>query len=100
MSDEIYPIPATWASHAKVNTARYEEMYRRSIDEPDAFWLEQAKRLDWLTFPTKADESSFGKADFGVRWFADGRLNVAANCLDRHLASRGAATALRLTTQL
>ncbi len=91
---ETYPVPAEWARHAKVDAARYEEMYRASIDDPDAFWLEQAKRLDWLTFPTKGDESSFAKADFGVRWFADGHLNVSANCLDRHLASRGGATAI------
>jgi acetyl-CoA synthetase len=91
---ETYPVPAAWAAHAKIDAARYDEMYRASIDAPDAFWLEQAERLDWLTFPTRGDESSFLHADFGVRWFADGRLNVSANCLDRHLASRGAATAI------
>jgi len=54
-----------------------------------AYWLEQAKRLDWVQPPTRANESSFHEADFGIKWFADGTLNVAANCLDRHLAERG-----------
>jgi acetyl-CoA synthetase len=91
---ETYPVPEAWARDAKVDAARYEELYRRSLDDAGGFWLDQAKRLDWLRFPTRADESSFAKADFGVRWFADGQLNVAANCLDRHLASRGGATAI------
>jgi acetyl-CoA synthetase len=94
MSDEVYAVPAEWAAHAKVDARRYQNMYRASIDDGDAFWLDQAKRLDWLTFPTKADESQFEKEGFGVRWFADGHINVSANCLDRHLASRGDATAI------
>ena len=94
MSDDLYPVPAEWARHARIDAARYQEMYRRSLDAPDAFWLEQARRLDWIVPPNRADESSFDQADFGVRWFADGVLNVAANCLDRHLASRGDATAI------
>ena len=61
-----------------------------SIDgDADAFWLNEAHRLDWSVFPTKADESSFDKADFDIRWFADGELNVSVNCLDRHLDTRG-----------
>ena len=61
-----------------------------SIDsDADRFWLNEAHRLDWSVFPTKADESSFDKADFGIRWFADGELNVSVNCLDRHLDTRG-----------
>ncbi|WP_116091678.1 acetate--CoA ligase [Sphingomonas crusticola] len=87
--DLIYPVPAEWATTAKVDAALYAEMYARSLADPHTFWLDQAKRLEWSTFPTKTDESSFAKEDFGVRWFADGALNVAANCLDRHLAERG-----------
>ena len=95
MSDDaIYPVPAEWAARAKIDATLYAEMYARSLADPAGFWLDQAKRLDWTTFPTKADESSFAKADFGVRWFADGALNVAANCLDRHLAERGDQTAI------
>ncbi|UIJ45271.1 acetate--CoA ligase [Sphingomonas cannabina] len=91
---DVYPVPEEWARHARVDAARYRTMYDASLADPDGFWLEQAKRLDWIVPPTKAGEWSFDEADFGIRWFADGRLNVAANCLDRHLASRGGDTAL------
>ena len=66
-------------------SARNEAVER----DPEAYWLEEAKRLDWETFPTKANRSSFDEADFGIRWFEDGELNVSVNCLDRHLESRG-----------
>ncbi|MES2338806.1 MAG: acetate--CoA ligase [Pseudomonadota bacterium] len=91
---DLYPVPADWARHARIDAAGYIDMYARSLADPTGFWLEQARTLDWIVPPTVADESSFDEADFGVRWFADGRLNVAANCLDRHLASRGDAIAL------
>ena len=95
MSDQpIYPVPAPWAASAKVKAADYARAYERSLADPEGFWLEQARRLDWVTPPTRADESSFAKDDFQVRWFADGVLNVAANCLDRHLAERGDTTAI------
>jgi acetyl-CoA synthetase len=61
----------------------------RALRDPDGFWLEQAQRLDWIKKPTKAGDWSFDETDFHVRWFEDGTLNVAANCLDRHLAMRG-----------
>jgi len=92
--DETYPVPDAWAQGARIDAARYRDMYARSLAEPEAFWLDQARRLDWLTPPTRADDSSFAAHDFRVRWFADGSLNVAANCLDRHLAARGHATAI------
>lgn len=88
MERDIYPVPADWAAHARVTASDYARDYRRSLDDAEAFWLEQAKRLDWMVAPTRADESSFDEADFGVRWFADGVLNVAANCIDRHLPAR------------
>ncbi|WP_326525560.1 acetate--CoA ligase [Sphingomonas sp.] len=91
---ELYPVPDAWARQARVDAAGYADLYARSIADPAGFWLDQAKRLEWLVPPSVADESSFDEADFGVRWFADGRLNVAANCLDRHLAARGGDIAL------
>jgi acetyl-CoA synthetase len=91
---ELYPVPDSWARHAHVDAERYDAMCAAATDTPTQFWLEQARTLDWIVAPTVADESSFDEADFGVRWFADGRLNVAANCLDRHLASRGGDVAL------
>ncbi len=57
--------------------------------DAEGFWLSEARRLDWTSFPTKADETSFDEADFGISWFADGALNVSVNCLDRHLPKRG-----------
>jgi len=90
----IYPVSAEWAANARVDQGRYEQMYARSLADPTGFWLEQAKRLDWTSFPTKVDESNYAKDGFQVRWFADGALNVAANCLDRHLAERGDTTAI------
>jgi acetyl-CoA synthetase len=89
MKDELYPVPAEWARDAKVDAAGYAADYARSLADSTGYWLEQAKTLDWITPPTIADESSFAESDFGVRWFADGVLNVSANCLDRHLATRG-----------
>jgi acetyl-CoA synthetase len=91
---EIYPVPAEWAERALVDRATYDAMYARSLADPDGFWLEQAATLDWMVPPRQAGDWSFDEADFHVRWFADGRLNVAANCLDRHLASRGGDIAL------
>ena len=89
MAEDLYPVPADFAAKAKVDAARYAADYDRSLNDADAYWLEQAKRLDWVKAPTKANESSFNEADFGIKWFADGQLNVSANCLDRHLSERG-----------
>ena len=72
-----------------IDAAQRATMQTQSLDDPDGFWLEQARRLDWIEAPTKAGDWSFAEADFHVRWFEDGRLNVSANCLDRHLAERG-----------
>ncbi|MHA6769437.1 acetate--CoA ligase [Sphingobium ummariense] len=88
MADDYYPVPAGWAAGALLDGAGRAADYGRSIGDSHAYWLDRAKRLDWTTFPTRTDESSFAEADFGVRWFADGRLNVSANCIDRHLAER------------
>jgi acetyl-CoA synthetase len=91
---KVYPVPAEWARHAWIDAAKYDAMYAESVSDPEAFWREQAKRLDWVTPPTQIKDVSFDRKDFRVRWFADGRLNVAANCLDRHLAKRAAQTAI------
>ncbi|MHA6344870.1 acetate--CoA ligase [Roseivivax sp. CAU 1761] len=81
-------------SRAHVDAARYDEMYKRSIEDSDGFWLEQAGRLDWMTAPTKARDARFDFGQVSIKWFEDGRLNVAANCIDRHLAARGDQTAI------
>lgn len=90
MSDQsVYPVPPAWAKRAHVNRAGYEKLYGRSLADPGSFWLEQARRLDWIKRPEIAGDWSFDKGDFHISWFADGKLNVAANCLDRHLAANG-----------
>ncbi|MEL7517847.1 MAG: AMP-binding protein, partial [Pseudomonadota bacterium] len=71
---------------------QYQEMYKRSIEQPDAFWLEQAQRLTWSKAPTKGGEWSFDPAD--IRWFDDGKLNLCFNAVDRHLEERADQTAL------
>jgi acetyl-CoA synthetase len=86
---DLFPVPDWWAANAGVDAAGYRALYDRSVADPHAFWLEQAARLDWMTPPTQAGDWSFDAADFHIRWFADGVLNVSANCLDRHLATRG-----------
>ncbi len=72
--------------------AQFEELYQRSLADPDGFWLEQAQRLDWDALPTRGGEWSFDPVD--IRWFADGTLNLCHNAVDRHLAVRGDVTAL------
>jgi acetyl-CoA synthetase len=90
----VHPVPAEWAERAYVDAAGYAEKYRRSVEEPEAFWREEAARLDWIKPWTRLSQCSFDEADFGIEWFADGTLNVAANCLDRHLAERGDTVAI------
>lgn len=95
MSDKtLYPVPPEWAKQARFDANGYETLYGRSLADPGSFWLEQARRLDWIKRPEIAGDWSFGEKDFHIQWFADGKLNVAANCLDRHLAKRGDQTAL------
>ena len=94
MNNAVYAVPADWAARAKVNAARYAELYRESLDSPDSFWRREAARLDWSKPFTQVSDASFDEADFGIRWFADGELNVSANCIDRHLEARGDQTAI------
>lgn len=94
MGEAIYPVPQEWAETALVNDARYQEMYRASIEDPDAFWRAEAQRLDWIKPFSRVKETSYHEADFGIKWFADGSLNLAANALDRHLAQNGDTVAI------
>jgi acetyl-CoA synthetase len=85
----LHPVPEEWAKNAIIDAATYQEKYRRSIEDPEGFWREEAQRIDWIKPFTKVRETSFHEADFGIKWFEDGTLNLSANCLDRHLATRG-----------
>ncbi|WP_017429658.1 acetate--CoA ligase [Vreelandella jeotgali] len=91
---DVYPVRDDIAARAWADSERYEAMYQRSLDDPDGFWAEQAQRLDWISQPTRIKNTSFDRHDVDIRWFEDGELNVAANCLDRHLEKRGDQTAI------
>ena len=85
--DQIFPVPADFAKKAYIDAAKYEQMYAASIADPEKFWAEQAKRIDWIKTPTKIKDVDY-TGDVHIRWYYDGVLNVSANCLDRHLAKR------------
>jgi acetyl-CoA synthetase len=77
-----------------IDSETYERMYAASITDPEAFWGEHGKRLDWIKPYTKVKNTSFDYDNVSIKWFEDGTLNVAANCIDRHLATRGNQTAI------
>ena len=86
---DLYPVPAQFAALARVDAARYAADYARSVSDPDAFWGEVGRRIDWIRPYTRVRDVSYRLEDFHIRWYQDGTLNVAHNCLDRHLAERG-----------
>ncbi len=86
---ETYQVPKDVAAHALVDKAKYDEMYKRSIDDPDGFWGEHGKRIDWIKPFTKVMDCSYDPANVSIKWYEDGTTNVAMNCIDRHLAKRG-----------
>ena len=88
-----HAIPAGF-ENAHATPEIYAKMYAASISDPDAFWGEQGKRLDWITDYTKVKNTSFEFGKVSIKWFEDGYLNVAVNCIDRHLATRGNQTAI------
>ena len=88
MSEKIYDVSAEWAKRAYVDDTKYKAMYAQSVDDPNGFWAEQAKRLDWVKAPTKIKNTSFDPKHVSIKWFEDGVLNVSSNCIDRHLAKR------------
>jgi acetyl-CoA synthetase len=89
MTDKIYAVPPQWKTRAHLDEAKYQEMYARSINDPKGFWAEQARRIHWFKPPTKIKNTSFDPHDVSIKWFEDGLTNVAYNCIDRHLATRG-----------
>jgi len=89
MSDKIYAVPAEWASRAWVDEQKYQSMYKRSVEDPVGFWGDVGKRVDWIKPYTKVKNVSYGPGDVSIKWYEDGTLNVCANCVDRHLMTRG-----------
>jgi acetyl-CoA synthetase len=87
-SKQLYEVPADWAQ-ARIDARRHAIDYQRSVTDPELFWGHVGQRIDWIRPYTKVKSVSYGVADFHIRWFEDGTLNLAQNCLDRHLAERG-----------
>jgi len=87
--NEIFPVPDAVAKEAWADNAKYLEMYQRSVDDPEGFWGEHGKRIDWFKPYTKVKDTSYDPHDVHIRWFHDGTLNASYNCLDRHLEKRG-----------
>lgn len=83
--NEVYPVPEQFVKTARTNEQEYFDRYQQSVDHPDEFWAEAAKKLDWIKPFTQVKNTSYDKDNFKIEWFADGQLNVSANCLDRHL---------------
>ena len=94
MAEPIYPPADAFAASAHADNATYETMYAASISDPVAFWGEQGKRVDWMTPYTKVKDTTFEHSGVSIKWYEDGVLNVSANCIDRHLATRGNQTAI------
>ena len=94
MSDQIYPPSAEFVANAKINKADYDNMYAQSINNPDHFWSEHGKRVDWIKPYSKIKDVDYSYPNVSIKWFEDGQLNVSANCIDRHLEKRGEQTAI------
>jgi acetyl-CoA synthetase len=94
MYDRVYDVPAEWKARAFIDDAKYKEMYAASIADPNEFWSTQAKRIDWMKRFTKVKNTSFEPGKVSIKWFEDGTLNAAYNCIDRHLPKRAKQTAI------
>ena len=94
MSEKRFPPSSAFAANAHINATKYAEMYATSIVNPDAFWHEHGKRIDWIKPFSITKNVSYAHPDVSIKWFEDGVLNVSANCIDRHLETRGEQTAI------
>ncbi len=93
-TNPIYPPSPDFVAGAHIDRARYDALYAASVSDPDAFWAEHGKRIDWIKPFSKVRNACFDFGNVSIKWFEDGTLNVAANCVDRHLAMRGDQTAI------
>jgi acetyl-CoA synthetase len=92
--DKIYEVSAEWKQRGFIDEAKYQDMYQRSVKDPNGFWAEQAKRIDWIKPFHKVKNTSYAPDSVSIKWFEDGTLNVAYNCIDRHLHKRAKQTAI------
>lgn len=94
MSKNIYPVPTHIKNTALVDNDKYNKMYKHSIDDPQSFWAEHGKRLDWFTPYSKVKNTTFDKGHINIKWYEDGYLNASYNCIDRHLKTKANKVAL------
>ena len=94
MTDTVFQPNPDFAKNAHANKEKYELMYADSVSNPDIFWAEHGKRIDWITPFTKVKNTSFEYPNISIKWYEDGELNVCENCVDRHLETRGDQTAI------
>ncbi len=94
MSDSLIDVPPEWRQRAWIDATRYDEMYARSLQDPEGFWRGEARRIDWIKPFTRVKNVSWDPDNLFIKWFEDGTLNVSANCIDRHLARRANQTAI------
>ena len=95
MTDTVtYDVPADFAENAHVDNDKYLALYQQSVDDPEAFWGEVGKRIDWIKPYTEVKDVSFARQDLHINWYKDGSLNVSVNCIDRHLPARANQTAI------
>ena len=92
MSETVHPVPENFKG--RIGPAEVEALYELADSDPDAFWRQQAQRLDWQKFPERMGDWSFHENDFHIEWYADGQLNLSVNCLDRHLEKHSDRTAI------
>ena len=88
MSEMVYKVPGSWSACAHIDAATYHEMYAKSVRDPENFWGEHGKRIDWIKPYTRVKRTSFAPGSVSIEWFGDGTTNVSLNCIDRHLAKR------------
>ncbi len=96
MTEEVHnhPVTSEWASRAHVDNDKYLEMYKASVEDPDGFWGEQGREIDWIKPYSTVKNTTYEHSSVSIKWYEDGTLNVSANCIDRHLATRADQTAI------
>lgn len=89
MNQRVFPIPTAMQANSHIDGRTYEHLYRRSVDDPEAFWKEQARILMWSTPFKRVKNTRFSPEEVSIEWFGGGKLNASFNCLDRHALRQG-----------
>ena len=92
--NKTYPVSKSTADAALINNEQYLELYKKSVADPEGYWDDMGKRIDWIKPYTQVKDVSFAKEDLHIKWYQDGTLNACVNCVDRHLDTRGEQTAI------